>query len=361
MSIFFVPQTEDGVGSGRNTGAMPVNLELSSSASSSASSPAGTPAGTSDGGRIAVRAGTPSGSPDSDLVGQAHGAAARAARRAGVTVTDAAGLDELRAVEGLLVTVWSTSPLAPPLPSDLLRSISHAGCNVTAAYTLDGVLCGAAVAIVSPGASSMYSLIAGVLPGLADAGVGFALKQYQRAWALARGIDAMTWTFDPLVSRNARFNLTKLGAHAEEYLENFYGPMDDGINANDESDRLVAVWPLTSEESRSCSNGFPAVTDLPAHSPSDVRGLGPDGQPHLIDAGGSLWLRVPTDIVGLRGQDPALAAAWRVIVRETFNTAFAEGRTARGVTRSGWYRLAASGEPTTGEPAPGEPRTEGQS
>jgi predicted GNAT superfamily acetyltransferase len=315
MSSFFVPQAEDWFGAGRHTGAMPVNLEVSS------------------------------------LVSQAQGAAARAASRAGVAVVDASELDQLRAVEALLVTVWSTSPHAPPLPTDLLRSISHAGCNVTAAYTHDGVLCGAAVAIVSPGKPSMYSLIAGVLPGLADAGVGFALKQHQRAWALARGIETMIWTFDPLVSRNARFNLTKLGAHAHEYLENFYGPMDDGINANDVSDRLVAVWPLTSEESTACSEGFPVVTDLPLHSPADVRGTGPDGQPNLIDAEGSMWLRVPTDIVGLRGRDPALAATWRAIVRETFITAFARGRTARGVTRSGWYKLA----------APGEPHTEGQS
>ena len=129
--------------------------------------------------------------------------------------------DRLRDVEALLIAIWGMSPHGAPIPFDLLRSIAHAGCNVSAAYDHAGQLCGAAVGIVSPGGRSTYSLIAGVLPGSGDKGVGFALKQHQRAWSLARGIDTMTWTFDPLVSRNARFNLTKLGAYASEYACNF--------------------------------------------------------------------------------------------------------------------------------------------
>jgi predicted GNAT superfamily acetyltransferase len=279
----------------------------------------------------------------SPLVRQAQGAAARAAGVARLRVVDESDLKRLRDVEALLITVWGTSEHGAPIPTDLLRSISHAGCNVTAAYSDNGTLCGAAAAIVSPGNLSMYSLIAGVLPGLADGGVGFALKQHQRAWALARGIETMTWTFDPLVSRNARFNLTKLGANATEYLENFYGQMDDEINANDQSDRLVAVWPLTSDESVACSEGFPAVTVLPAFSPAEVRSTGPDGQPNSVEVDGSLWCRVPTDIVALRGEDSDKAAAWRVNVREIFTTAFASGRSTTGVTRDGWYRLATGG------------------
>src|SRR3712207_7442617 len=65
----------------------------------------------------------------------------------------------------------------------------------------------------------------------------FRSKLHQRAWAIARGVHEVAWTFDPLVARNAWFNLTKLGARATEYLPNFYGPMDDGINGADESDR----------------------------------------------------------------------------------------------------------------------------
>ena len=68
--------------------------------------------------------------------------------------------------------------------------------------------------------------------------VGFALKVHQRAWALARGVPAIVWTFDPLVARNAWFNLAKLAALPAAYLEDFYGPMTDAINAGMASDRL---------------------------------------------------------------------------------------------------------------------------
>lgn len=276
----------------------------------------------------------------SPFLGQAHSAAARASGVAQVRIVDEVEVDRLRDIGGLLIAVWGTSSQGAPIPADLLRSISHAGCNVSAAYSGDGTLCGAAVGIVSPETSSMYSLIVGVLPNLADSGVGFALKQHQRAWALAHGLRTMTWTFDPLVSRNARFNLTKLGAHASEYVQDFYGPMEDEINANDESDRLIAVWQLTEEGAITCSEGRPEPTELPDFLPEDVRALGPDGYPVLVETGGSRWFRVPTDIVALRSQNRGQAEAWRGCVREILTTAFRSGYTARGVTRSGWYRLA---------------------
>ena len=278
------------------------------------------------------------------LAGQAQSAASRAANVAAVRVVDENAMQRHRDIADLLVRVWGTSQQGAPIPADLLRSISHAGCNVTAAYNREGLLCGAAAAIVSPGEPSMYSLIAGVLPGLGDSGVGFALKQHQRAWALARGITTMTWTFDPLVSRNARFNLTKLGVHASEYVENFYGVMDDEINAHDESDRLVAFWPLESPETLACSEGTPQLVELPEFTADAVRGMGADGEPALIEVGRDLWCRVPTDIVVLRSQDPVLAAAWRTGTRAIFQDAFSAGHTATAMTRTGWYRLQHSPE-----------------
>ena len=74
--------------------------------------------------------------------------------------------------------------------------------------------------------------------------VGFALKLHQRAWCLDRGITLLEWTYDPLVARNAYFNLGKLGARVAEYLPDFYGVMGDGINRYDESDRILVHWSL---------------------------------------------------------------------------------------------------------------------
>ncbi|MDI2019749.1 hypothetical protein [Paenarthrobacter nicotinovorans] len=277
---------------------------------------------------------------------QAHPSAERAiitassaAARANVNIVDEHDRERLQHVEELLVSVWGMSPHGAPIPFDLLRSFSHAGCNVSAAYTREGVLCGAAVAIVSPEGSA-YSLIAGVLPGVADKGVGFALKQHQRAWALARGLETMTWTFDPLVSRNARFNLTKLGAVASEYERNFYGEMEDQINANDESDRLVVVWPLSSARSINCSEGVPENVSLPEEALNSVLEYGPDSEPSLMQADGDLWCRAPRDIVALRGSNIGEAAMWRSHLRSVFENAFASGHVATGVTRTGWYKLS---------------------
>lgn len=280
----------------------------------------------------------------SPAIHQAEIVASHTATAARVHIVDEFDLDRLRGIAGMLAVVWGTSHHGAPIPLDLLRSISHAGCNVTAAYNDNGTLCGAAVAIVSPDNVSMYSLIAGVLPGTADRGIGFALKQHQRAWALARGFTTMTWTFDPLVSRNARFNLTKLGAHASEYITDFYGLMEDEINSNDESDRLVAVWPLISARTIACSEGELGQLQMPPFSEHDVRVFGPDRDPALVEANGSLWCRVPVDIVGLRARHPDQAQAWRGSVREIFTTAFAADNTALGVTRTGWYRLATGGQ-----------------
>lgn len=273
------------------------------------------------------------------LTAQAQRAAQAAAGAAGVTVRDEHDLERHREIEALLVSIWGMSPQGAPIPFDVLRGISHAGCNISTAYLPDGRVCGAAVALVTPEHGS-YSLIAGVAPDIGDKGVGFALKQHQRAWCLERGIETMSWTFDPLVSRNARFNLAKLGAHVTEYTRNFYGIMDDEINAQDESDRLVAVWPLASDDAVACSEGRPRDVELPNGLDATVLGAGPDGEAHLLQSEDTLWARAPRDIVALRAQSPDLAAAWRRELREVFESAFAAGRTADGVTRDGWYRLS---------------------
>src|SRR5581483_10885895 len=86
--------------------------------------------------------------------------------------------------------------------------------------------------------------ITGVVGAHQGAHLGYELKQHQRTWALDRGLTAIEWTFDPLVRRNAYFNLVKLGAEIIRYEPDFYGPMRDATNAGDESDRVVTRWKL---------------------------------------------------------------------------------------------------------------------
>src|SRR5437763_3345122 len=175
------------------------------------------------------------------MPGDAERDAVRASERAGVSVRALEAPEDLRQLAELFSRMWA-APL-PPLPHDVMRSLVHAGERVHAAFRR-GQLVGGAVAVFGPSAdASCYSLITGVSPEVESRGIGLALKLAQRAWALRAGAVRMTWTFDPLLRRNARFNLTRLGAVVTEYLVNFYGEITDGVN-DSETDRLAVTWEL---------------------------------------------------------------------------------------------------------------------
>lgn len=257
-----------------------------------------------------------------------------AARTAGVTVRTVHDVAGIRAVVDFFADVWQTSRATPPYPSEVLHSLVHAGGAVHAAYSggpSGERLAGAAVAVFGPPAQrDVYSFVAAATTS--GRGVGLAVKQAQRLWALERGATTMRWTFDPLVGRNARFNLIKLGAVGSEYLVDFYGPMSDGVNDGDESDRLTVVWDLATGSTR---NDDPAE----GRSAADVVRRAPDGGPLALRGADRLWCRVPEDIVALRAADPALALDWRHAVREVFTGAYAEGLCATAMSRDGWYLL----------------------
>lgn len=245
----------------------------------------------------------------------------------------------LRAVAELFGSVWGRTPEGLPVASEILKSMVHAGGLVSVARIGDELVGAAVLGRDAPGAA--YGYVAAVRPGLADRGVGFALKQHQRTWSLANGITVLRWTFDPLVARNARFNLTKLGAVARDYELAFYGRMSDQLNGDDESDRLVPEWRLDSPRAEAAAAGRELEPgEPPIGSPEVVDAAdGPDGLPAYAALPDARWVRAPADIVALRRSDPAQASAWRLFVRERLGGALGEGYEAVGVSRTGWYRL----------------------
>jgi predicted GNAT superfamily acetyltransferase len=76
----------------------------------------------------------------------------------------------------------------------------------------------------------------GIDPDQRDAGIGFALKRAQWQMVRHQGLDHITWTYDPLLSRNAYLNIAKLGAVCNTYRRSEYGDMRDG---NALSDRFL--------------------------------------------------------------------------------------------------------------------------
>jgi predicted GNAT superfamily acetyltransferase len=268
----------------------------------------------------------------------AAGHAARAAAAANVRIELAADVSRLTAVSRFLAGVWLTPKAQPPLGTDVLRAIVHGGGAVHIALNDSGVA-GACAAIFRPPATrGTYSLIAAAESS--DRGVGFTLKQAQRAWALEHGAVSMMWTFDPLVSRNARFNLVKLGAVGTGYAVDFYGPLDDGIDGQDETDRMTAFWSLTGPRAAAAAAGRYAEVTGPDLGQAKLEPRrAPDGGPFAARDETARWCRVPADIVAIRrGGEPA-SAWWRAAVREVLLQAFADGFAATGMSRDGWYRL----------------------
>jgi predicted GNAT superfamily acetyltransferase len=253
-------------------------------------------------------------------------------------------IEDLRELAELFAVVWGR-PGEPPISSDTLKALVHSGNYVCGAH-LHRRLVGGLVGWLGgrpPGKLRMHSHILGVLPGSDTHGLGFELKQHQRGWCLAREVTLIEWTTDPLVRRNAYFNLTKLGAQARQYLVNFYGQMSDGINVGEESDRLLISWQLDSDATESAATGRPTepqVDELLRSGAAKVLSVGEAGEPVEATAGARVLLcQVPEDIVAVRRTDPALARAWRLALRRAFVEALAAGYEVSGATRSGWYVL----------------------
>lgn len=274
---------------------------------------------------------TRAGASADDVVADAVRAADAAARAAGVeihTVDDMAGHT---AIDRLWTEIWGGSAM----PAELLRALATAHGYVAAAYEGDRLVGACAGFFHAPAERALHSHVAGVSAETAGRGVGFALKVHQRAWALRHGLDTITWTYDPLVARNAYFNLVKLAARPAEYLPNFYGAMPDAINRGDESDRVLVRWSL--RDPRVASACWGRTTDL---------------DPVRKDAGRLVTVPVPADIETLRTTDPAAARRWRAAVRDGLLPALSGGGAVVGFSRDGYLvRTAPPSEPTNEETA----------
>jgi predicted GNAT superfamily acetyltransferase len=267
-------------------------------------------------------------------------AAEAVAGAAGLRVRSLVALPELEAVQRLYERIWRPAGTSAPVTTELLRALSKAGSYVGGAF--DGPeLVGACIGFFgTPSSVSLHSHIAGVAPRAQGRNVGFALKVHQRAWALLQGIREIAWTFDPLIARNAYFNVAKLAADPVEYLPNFYGRMNDGINGTDETDRLLVSWRLDAVAVAEAGRGRhrlvpPAVLrGAPAALAVSASGAPvPASHPRAR----TVLVAVPADIEALRLTDPALATAWRAALRDVLGGLLADGARVRGFDRAGAY------------------------
>lgn len=173
---------------------------------------------------------------------------------------------------------------------------------------------------------------AGVHPQWQGRGIGLRLKLAQREAILAQGLtDWVTWTYDPLYRPNGVFNIHRLGATCCTYARDVYGAMQDALNAGWPSDRCTVDWRLRSPnvlqdiaQPRPTPEWDPAALLIPPVAATDAgfptppdRELTPDGRP--------IALSLPDDVAAIRREDPGLALAWRLSMRQGLEAAFAAG------------------------------------
>ena len=195
---------------------------------------------------------------------------------------------------------------------NLLQAMIHSGAYLSGAF-IDGNCVGAAFAFpATTGGLHLHSHMTAVIDKFRDKGIGHALKIDQYKWAKQNNYKEITWTFDPLVARNAKLNILKLGVDISAYYPNFYGDMPDELNAGDETDRVMASLKVVGD----------APTPRTAIS-------APDKSAVLIS--------IPSDIVAIRVKDIAENLRWRRSVRDEFVSVLARGGKVVGFSANNEY------------------------
>jgi len=248
--------------------------------------------------------------------------------------------EDMNAVETLQRAVWPDSE-TDIVPAHMLITAVHNGGLVAGAFMEDQLI---GFVFGFPGLESTpdgprpkhCSHMMGVHPDHRDSGVGFALKRAQWQMVRHQGLDHITWTYDPLLSRNAHLNISKLGAVCNTYRRSEYGDMRDGLNAGLPSDRFQVDWWInTRRVERRLSKRPRKALKLDNFSKADLHPL----YSPPFQAGG--WLRppehfapfeerlalaeIPNDFSSLKAADFPLARDWRFFTREVFETAFVAG------------------------------------
>jgi predicted GNAT superfamily acetyltransferase len=231
----------------------------------------------------------------------------------GIVVRKCEGIEEFQRCVELQKEIWGEEDIEVE-PATLFVVASETGGQVLGAFD-GGRLVGYTLALVgfAGGKVFLHSHMTGVHRDYRDRGVGRRLKLFQREEALGRGIRQIVWTFDPLETRNAHFNLNRLGAIARKYLPSLYGLTTSPLHLGLPTDRLWVEWPLDS------ARVVGAVSDLltePKAASFDAR------------------IELPAELDQWKQSDTARVAKVQARIRQEFSAWFARGYAAMGVRKS---------------------------
>jgi len=251
-------------------------------------------------------------------------------------------VEEVTQLEALQLIVWPGSE-ADVVPGHMMLAIARNGGLMLGAFHEDQLV-GFVLGFIgtddeSPDRPAMarlkhHSHMMGVHPEYRDEGMGVALKLAQRDFTSKQGIRLITWTYDPLQSRNAYVNIHRLGVVCRKYHREAYREMRDGLNVGYPSDRFEVEWWITSPRVKTRVSGSRETLDLANYLGGGVKNinpasLGPDEMLWPTDeilpmSETMMLIEIPSNIAELKEKDPELANQWRMHTRVLFEEAFSK-------------------------------------
>lgn len=253
-------------------------------------------------------------------------------------------MEEVAAAEEVQRATWDMADLEI-IPAHALHAMQHSGAALLGAFDgerLIGFTFGVLgteenpnrIDQVAAARLKMYSVIAGVLPAYQHHDVGYRLKMAQRDFALRIGVRLITWTYDPLESRNGRFNIGKLGAVCRRYLRHFHGNMS-GINNGLPTDRFEVEWWVTQNRvaARAERKWRPLRLEalmaggalLVNESTINAAGLPVPPLNYVSRPSNLMLVEIPADFQAVKHADFELAHRWRMHTRDIFENMFNSG------------------------------------
>jgi predicted GNAT superfamily acetyltransferase len=253
-------------------------------------------------------------------------------------------IEEIAQTEEIQRVAWTMSDL-DVIPGHALHAMQHNGAVLLGAFDGDRVI-GFVFGVlgtedtpnridqVAAARLKMYSVIAGVLPEYQQHDVGYRLKMAQRDFALRIGVRLITWTYDPLESLNARFNIGKLGAVCHRYLRHFHGDMT-GINTGLKTDRFEVEWWVTQNRvaARAERKWRPLKLNallaggalLVNESAVNDAGLPVPPLNYVSRPSNLMLVEIPANFQNIKRVDMSLAQRWRAHTRDIFENMFESG------------------------------------
>src|SRR5271157_1624954 len=274
-----------------------------------------------------------------------------------VAIRDLKSIEDLSQLKTVEKEVWGMAD-EDALPLTVAIALKAAGNIFVGAFDKDNdkeKLVGFAFGFLGRehGQTTIHSHMLAVLDAYRHLDIGSRLKQAQRERAMALGVHEMTWTYDPLQSRNAHFNFSKLGVVSDTYKVDFYGPETSSMLHRNGTDRLWVRWILNSRRVRDRLAGKNArVETLDAMKLlAPLVRFDPSSKPGRADLAESLArqrvsIEIPGDILEVERTDMGLAREWRDATRWAFREALKAGfvvaefcRSIRGQQGPGAYLL----------------------